>query len=326
MSKTSLSRCDTLVALPTPGRDALMDLDLRKLRYFVAVADTLHFGRAAEQLHIAQPVLSRQIRALEQDLGAALFTRDSHGVVLTDAGKQLLADAAPLLASADAARRRVTVAARGKQRMMVGFRAGIAVAPAIQQFAIRHPDVLVDVQRIEADEQAGMLLDGRIDIGYVRLPIDEAGLRIVPLYTEPRVAVLPASHRLAGKEEVTEADLSGEPLLWHADASTQPTRRPHLNAGYLVRGVDETLEHVAAGRGISFLARSATVFYTHPDVTYVPVPDLAPDQVCLAVAASHLSSVINDFFTAAQAAAEITAECGNYEMWQLGGGAISKHR
>ena len=302
-----------------------MDLDLRKVRYFVAVADTLHFGRAAEQLHIAQPVLSRQIRALEQDVGAALFTRDSHGVVLTDAGTQLLTDAAPLLAAADAARRRVTAAARGNQRLMIGFRAGIAVTPAIQQFAIRHPDVPVDVQRIEADEQAGMLLDGRIDLGYVRLPIDEAGLRVVPLYTEPRVAVLPASHRLAGKEEVTEADLVGEPLLWHADPSTQPTRRPHLNAGYLVRGVDETLEHVAAGRGISFLARSATVFYTHPEVTYVPVPDLPPDQVCLAVATSHLSPVVDDFFTAAQTAAEVTAECGNYEMWQLGGGANSKH-
>jgi len=303
-----------------------MDLDLRKLRYFVAVADTLHFGRAAEQLHIAQPVLSRQIRALEQDLGTALFTRDSHGVTLTDAGTQLLTDAAPLLASADAARRRVTAAARGDQRLMVGFRTGIAVAPAVQQFATRHPDVRVDVQRIEADEQAGMLLDGRIDIGYVRLPIDEAGLRVVPLYSEPRVVVLPAGHRLAGKEEVTEADLAGEPLLWHADASTQPTRRPHLNAGYLVRGVDETLEHVAAGRGISFLARSATVFHTHPEVTYVPVPDLAPDQVCLAVATSHRSPVVADFFTAAQAAAEITAECGNYEMWQLGGDATSKHR
>src|SRR5205823_10022571 len=130
MSKTSFGRGDTLVALPDPGRP-LMDLDLRKLRYFVAVAGTLHFGRAAEQLHIAQPVLSRQIRALEQDLGAALFTRDSHGVTLTDAGTQLMTDAAPLLASADAARRRVTVATRGKQRMMVGFRAGIAVAPAI---------------------------------------------------------------------------------------------------------------------------------------------------------------------------------------------------
>ncbi|MEU4520358.1 LysR substrate-binding domain-containing protein [Amycolatopsis sp. NPDC024027] len=303
-----------------------MDLDLRKLRYFVAVADTLHFGRAADRLHIAQPVLSRQIRALEQDLGAALFTRDSHGVVLTDAGAQLLTDAAPLLASADAARRRVTAATRGDRRMMVGFRAGVAVTPAIHRFAARHPDVRVDVQRIEADEQAELLLDGRIDIGYVRLPIDEAGLRVVPLYTEPRVAVLPARHRLAGKEEVTEADLAGEPLLWHADASTQPTRRPHLNAGYLVRGVDETLEHVAAGRGISFLARSATVFYTHPEVAYVPVPDLAPDQVCLAMATAHLSPVVEDFFTAAQTAAEITAECGNHEMWQLGGEAASKDR
>jgi DNA-binding transcriptional LysR family regulator len=303
-----------------------MDLDLRKLRYFVAVADTLHFGRAAEQLHIAQPVLSRQIRGLEHDLGAPLFTRDSHGVVLTDAGTQLLTDAGPLLASADAARRRVTGAARGGRRLMVGFRAGIAVAPAVQQFATRHPDVLVDVQRIEADEQAPMLLDGRIDVGYIRLPIDETGLRVTPLYREPRVAVLPTSHRLAGKEELTEADLVGEPLLWHADTSTQPTRRPHPNAGYMVRGVDETLEHVAAGRGISFLARSATVFYTHPDVTYVPVPDLAPDEVCLAVATSHLSPVIDDFFTAAQIAAAITAECGNYEMWQLSGDAISKHR
>ncbi|AQA10851.1 LysR family transcriptional regulator [Streptomyces malaysiensis] len=302
-----------------------MDLDLRKLRYFVAVADKLHFGRAADELHIAQPVLSRQIRALEQDLGTLLLTRDSHGVELTDAGKQLLTDAGPLLASAHAVRRRVTVAARGSQRLMVGFRAGIAVTPAVRLFGDRHPDVLVDVQRIEWDDQASMLLDGRIDVGYVRLPIDEAGLRVAPLYTEPRVAVLPAGHRLAGREQITEADLAGEPLVWHADTSTQPTRRPHPNAGYLVRGVDETLEHVAAGRGISFLARSATVFYSHPDVSYVPVPDLAPDQVCLAVAVSRTSPLVADFFTAAQAAAEITAECGNYEMWQLGSGAVAEH-
>jgi DNA-binding transcriptional LysR family regulator len=88
--------------------------------------------------------------------------------------------------------------------------------------------------------------------------------------------------------------------------------------------VDETLEHVAAGRGISFLARSATVFYSHPNIIYVPIPDLAPDQVCLAVAASHTSPVVDDFITAAQATAEITAECGNYEMWQLGSDAVSK--
>jgi DNA-binding transcriptional LysR family regulator len=300
-----------------------MDLDLRKLRYFVAVAEKLHFGRAADELHIAQPALSRQIRALEQDLGTPLLIRDSHGVMLTDAGRQLLTDAGPLLASAHAVRRRVTVAARGSQRLTVGFRAGIAVTPAVRQFATQHPSVIVDVQRIEWDDQAAMLLDGRIDVGYVRLPIDETGLRVTPLYTEPRVAVLPAGHRLAGKEQITEADLAGEPLVWHMDTSTQPTRRAHPNAGYLVRGVDETLEHVAAGRGISFLARSATVFYSHPEVSYVPIPDLAPDQVCLAVAASRSSPVVDDFLTAAQATAEITAECGNYEMWQLGSDALS---
>ncbi|RKR91400.1 DNA-binding transcriptional LysR family regulator [Micromonospora pisi] len=301
-----------------------MDLDLRKLRYFAAVADKLHFGRAADELHIAQPVLSRQIRALEKELGAPLLTRDSHGVALTDAGRQLLTDAGPLLASAHAVRRRVTVAAQGSQRLMVGFRAGIAVTPAVRQFAIQHPDVLVDLRRIEGDDQAAMLLDGRIDVGYVRLPIDEAGLRVTPLYTEPRVAVLPAGHRFAGKEQIIEADLVGEPLLWHADTSTQPTKRPHPDAGYRVRGVDETLEHVAAGRGISFLARSATVFYSHPEVSYVPILDLAPDQVCLAVAESRASPLVDDFLSAAQATSEITAECGNYEMWQLGGDAASK--
>jgi DNA-binding transcriptional LysR family regulator len=299
-----------------------VDLDLRKLRYFVAVADRLHFGRAAEDLHIAQPALSRQIRALEQDLGACLFARDSHGVTLTDAGRQLLDDAGPLLASAHAVRRRVSVAERGGQRLVVGFRAGIPVIPTARAFGVQHPDVAVDVQRIEWDDQARMLLDGRIDVGYVRLPIDETGLRVTPLYTEPLMVVLPADHRLAGKEEVTEADLAGEPLVWHADPSTQPTRRPHPDSGLRARGVEEKLEYVAAGRGISFVARSETVFYSRPDIRYVPVPDLAPDQVFVAMAASRTSPLADDFFAAAQATAEITAECGNYDMWQLGSGPV----
>src|SRR3978361_1194108 len=192
-----------------------IDLDLRKLRYFLAVADGLHFGRAAEELHIAQPVLSRQIRALEQALRVSLFARDRHGVDLTDAGRQLLVDAGPLLASAGAIRRRVTAAARGGRRLVVGFRTGVPVIPAARAFEARHPDVVVDVQRIEWDDQAAMLLDGRVDVGYVRLPIDETGLRGPPLDTEPPGAALPAGHRLAGKEQITEADLAGEPLVWH---------------------------------------------------------------------------------------------------------------
>ncbi|MGW6276173.1 LysR family transcriptional regulator [Kribbella sp. NPDC055071] len=301
-----------------------MDLDLRKVRYFVAVAERLHFGRAADELHIAQPVLSRQIRALEHDLGTALFTRDSHGVVLTDAGRQLLDDAGPLLASVHAVRRRVSVAARGSRRLVVGFRTGIPVIPAARAFEARHPDVVVDVQRMEWDDQALMLLDGRVDVGYVRLPIDETGLRLTPLFTEPLMVVLPAGHRLAGKEEVTEADLAGEPLVWHADASTQPTTRPHPDSGLRARGVEEKLEHVAAGRGISFVGRSETVFYSRPDISYVPIPDLPPEQVYLAVAASRTSPLVDDFLAAAEATAGITAECGNYDSWQPASAAVPK--
>lgn len=289
-----------------------MDVDLRKVRYFVAVADRLHFGRAAQDLHIAQPALSRQIKALEKELGAALFTRDSHGVALTAAGHQLLTDARLLLAAADATRRRVQGAAQGSRRVTVGFREGIAVAPAVNLFAARRPDVPVDVQRIDGDDQAALLLDGRVDAAYVRRPIAESGLRVVPLYSEPRVAVLPRSHRLSGKEDVTEDDLWGEPVVWPADVP-QPTRRPHPDSGYVVRGVDETLEHVASGRGISFLPRSTTVFHTHPEVVFVPVLDLAPDQVCLAVSASHQSPVVVDFVDAARESAALTAECGDAE-------------
>ena len=101
---------------PGPDSHVNVDLDLRKLRYFVAVADGLHFGQAAERLYVAQPVLSRQIRKLEQELGAALFVRSSRHVELTEAGRQLLDEARPLLAAADAASRRVRRAAQGQRK------------------------------------------------------------------------------------------------------------------------------------------------------------------------------------------------------------------
>ena len=257
-----------------------MDLDLRKLRYFVAVADKLHFGRAADELHIAQPALSRQIRALEHDLGTPLLTRDSHGVALTDAGRQLLTDAGPLLASARAVRRRVTVAAGGSQRLMVGFRAGIAVTPAVRLFAEQHPDVIVDVQRIEWDDQAPMLLDGRIDVGYVRLPIDEAGLRVTPLYTEPRVAVLPAGHRLAGADAVRLADLRDDGFVTYpADrgaALYEETLRLCHEAGFDPAIVQEASEIstiigiVAAGLGVAVVPDSVSAIASS-GVAYRPL-------------------------------------------------------
>ncbi|WP_329335589.1 LysR substrate-binding domain-containing protein [Streptomyces sp. NBC_01352] len=270
-----------------------MDLDLRKVRYFVAVAEQLHFGRAAERLHIAQPVLSRQIRALEKDLGAALFERDSHGATLTAAGRQLLDDARNLLASADAARRRVRRAARGPRRLVVGFRAGIVVTHAVRAFGAAHPDVDVQARRVEWDDQERLILDGSVDLAYLRRPIDERGLKLLPLYTETRVAMLPADHRLAGKPELASADLAGETWLRYLDP------RPH---DLPIRTIEEKFERVAGGLGITLVPRSVAEQYSRPDITYVPVRDAEPDQVILAWEASRRSPLITAFAEVAQTA------------------------
>src|SRR5580704_13639590 len=172
--------------------ESMADVDLRKLRYFVTVAEHLHFGRAAEALHIAQPVLSRQIRVLEDELGAQLFVRDKRATELTPAGQQLLADAGPLLASADALRRRVTRAARGPGSFTIGFMPGLIVTEAVRALASGHPQLTVNVLRTSWDDQTEVIRDGRADVSYIRLPVDQSGLQIQALLTEPRVAVLPA--------------------------------------------------------------------------------------------------------------------------------------
>jgi DNA-binding transcriptional LysR family regulator len=140
-----------------------MDLDLRKVRYFVAVAEELNFGRAAERLHIAQPVLSRQIRALENELHAQLFVRDSSGTQLTPAGVQLLDDASRLLSGADAARRRVARAARAISTFTVGFMPGLTVSEPVRALGAAHPDLTVEVLRTEWTNQVTVLHDGRAD-------------------------------------------------------------------------------------------------------------------------------------------------------------------
>jgi DNA-binding transcriptional LysR family regulator len=277
------------------------DVDLRKLRYFVAVAEHLHFGRAAEALHIAQPVLSRQIRALEDELKVQLFARDKRATELTPAGRQLLADAGPLLTSADALRRRVARAARGPDSFTIGFMPGLIVTDAVRALAARHPQLTVDVLRTNWDDQTEVLHDGRADVSYVRLPVDQSGLQVQALLTEPRVAVLPAGHRLAGKGTVTIADLADEHLLQDPDAVPEwrdiatEMRVQGRRAAPAFRTVEEKLEHVAAGQGIVLLPLSTAAFYTRPGIAYSHVSDVAPNQVCLAWDATRRSKLIQDF-------------------------------
>lgn len=278
-----------------------MDLDLRKLRYFLAVADLLNFGRAAERLHIAQPALSRQIRSLEHDLGAILFDRDRHRVELTAAGRQLLEDAPALLAGAAAARRRVAAAGRGTQSLSVGFRAGIVVTAAVRVFRADHPDTAVELRHLEWDHQEEPVLDGRVDVAYLRPPVAEAGLAVTALYREPRVAVLPADHRLAGKPVVSVADLAEELLL--PAPGIEPLGSPNRSrarARITVRTVEEKWEHVAAGAGVLFVAASMARYYQREDIASVPLSDAPPDQVLLATAAARTSPLVDAFIRAAR--------------------------
>jgi DNA-binding transcriptional LysR family regulator len=265
-----------------------VDLDLRKLRYFVAVAEQLHFGRAAQQLYIAQPVLSRQIRALEAELKVQLFVRDRRATELTPAGEQLLADARPLLANAEAARRRVAIAARGRDTFTVGFMPGLIVTAEVRILSSQHPELTVDVVRTNWDDQTDVVHDGRVDVSYVRLPIETRGLELRPLLSEPRVVVLPAEHHLAGKEQVSIADLADEHLLQDPDAVPEwrdiatelrdTGRRP---ATPYYRSVEEKLEHVAAGPGTAPGAvRSSTSSSPSPlPISWsVPAPATRADQ------------------------------------------------
>ncbi|MFJ9782974.1 LysR family transcriptional regulator [Amycolatopsis sp. NPDC101161] len=280
-----------------------MDLDLRKLRYFVAVAEELHFGRAAARLHIAQPALSRQIRALEDELKTALFVRDRRSTVLTPAGERLLDDARGLLSAADAVRRRVAAAA--EPALTVGFMPGIVVTPAVRVLADRHPDLTVRLLRTSWHDQVEVLHDGRVDVGVVRLPFDRRGLTVRPLFEEPRVVTVPAGHRLAGKESVSVTELADEHLLQDPDAvpewrdiavELRGTDRAEVPP---IHSVEEKLELVAAETGISIIPRSTAAFYTRPDVVAVPVEDIAPNRVCLAWLTSRRSALIEAFVDAA---------------------------
>jgi DNA-binding transcriptional LysR family regulator len=279
-----------------------MDVDLRKLRYFVAVAEELNFGRAADRLHIAQPVLSRQVRALEAELGANLLVRDKRHTELTPAGVQLLADARPLLIAADGLRERVGRAARRPDAFTVGFMPGLIVTEPVRLLGRAHPDLHVEVIRTSWDDQVSSLHAGRVDIGYVRLPIDDHGLSVRQLFAEPAMVVLPNSHPLAGNESLGLGDLADEHLLQDPDAIPQWRQVAAEMRGRSVtpripalRTVEEKLEHVAAGQGICILPESTASYYQRSDVTRIPLTDVGPGAVGIAWVATNRNPLVAEF-------------------------------
>src|SRR5215207_3521737 len=195
-------------------------MELRHLRYFVAVAEELHFGRAAERLRIAQPPLSRQIRDLEREIGSALFERGSRGVELTPAGLAFLPEARLTLAQAERAQRTAQRAARGETgRLRVGFVEAATfsgILPDVLGFFRMHlPDIGLSLFEMDSLQQAEAFRDGRIDLGILHSPPADADrwLRAESVYSDPLVAALPHTHRLAGRARLALADLAGDSFV-----------------------------------------------------------------------------------------------------------------
>lgn len=225
-------------------------------------------------------------------------SRSRRSTALTDAGRRLLDDARTLLASAAAVQQRVR---RETATLTVGFMPGLTVTAAVRALTGRHPDLTVEVVRTTWDDQVEVLHDGRVDVGLVRLPIERRELVVRPLFTEPRVVLLPAEHPLAGKESVRVNDLAADHLLQDPDAV--PEWRDialELREGIAApvpafASIEEKLEHVASGSGISVIPLSAAEYYRRPDVVVVPVEDIGPNQVCVAWAAANRSPWVEEF-------------------------------
>jgi DNA-binding transcriptional LysR family regulator len=259
-------------------------VELRHLRYFLAVAETLHFGRAAAKLGMAQPPLSQQIRRLEEILGAALFERTTRGVTLTPAGATLRERATATMARlADDLAQTRRVASGEEGRLTVGFSGSVMFTElpiAIQQYRRAYPRVEVRLREMWTSEQLPALVDGSIDVGFLRDGERRPELAITPLLREPFHVALPAEHRLKRQRTVDPKDFEGEPFVLFArrmgNLAYDRTMRCCLDAGFQPEIVQEApqfptlIRLVAAGLGISLVpACVATIAF--PGAIFRPI-------------------------------------------------------
>jgi DNA-binding transcriptional LysR family regulator len=246
-------------------------MELRHLRYFVTVAEELHFGRAAERLGIAQPPLSQQIKALEQQIGVLLLLRTKHHVELTAAGTVFAHEARKILAQADQAVHVAQRAARGEiGQLEVGFVSGAVYGKVPSIFRLvrtRYPEISLVLRDLSTEEQMEAIHAHRLDIGLIRPPvIASPSLAVQVIGREPLVIVLPRTHRLAGQKKISLEALAGEPFL-HLPRQVAPGFYDQFvslctRAGFFPQIVQEArttqtiLSLVAVGMGVSIVPAS----------------------------------------------------------------------
>ncbi|MFH8347809.1 LysR substrate-binding domain-containing protein [Streptomyces sp. NPDC018045] len=282
-------------------------MELRVLRYFVTVAEELHFGRAATRLQMTQPPLSRAIRQLEADLGCVLLDRSPAGVALTAAGSVLLDEARTLLARADQARLRVAAAA-GTATLTVGTladsaeQAGTRLAAA---YRARHPHVRVRVREADLTDPTTGLRAGLVDVALTRAPFDTTGLATHVLRSDPVGAVLRADDPLAGRDGLRLGDLADRPWFRFPDG-TDPVwaafwsgRHAARRTGPVVRTAHECLQSVLWSGTVGLVPLG------HPlpeGLTTVPLADMPPSHLVIAWAGTGPGPLVRSFVRVAAAA------------------------
>ena len=262
-------------------------METRELHYFVAVAEELHFGRAAQRLGIAQPPLSRAIRQLERRLGVELLERTSRSVTLTEAGSVLLREGRAALDAVEAAdrrTRRAALAATGHPGLVLVTKAGASdelLAKLLDAYAAEPGAVAVDVLLCGPAEQERLLRDGRADVALLHLPFDStAGFDTEELYTEGQVVVLPAGHPLTSRPHVLTADVAALPGLplprWPRRDGTYAD-----GPGAQVRDTAQLFQLIALGRASAVLPESCRA-QLRGDLAAVPVLDAPPVTTVIA--------------------------------------------
>ncbi|MFG3246902.1 LysR family transcriptional regulator [Streptomyces sp. NPDC048187] len=276
------------------------DVHVRELRYFATVAEELHFTRAAERLYVSQPALSKQIRALERQLGAELFRRDPQGVTLTEAGAALLPHARQVLADWSEGAAAVEAAREARRgTLVVGMstspgRGGLL--PAIRsRFTATHPGAALRLRQLSWEDSTAGLADGTADVAFVWLPLPDADRYAWTVVAEePRLVALPDTHPLAARPVLDFADLTGEPFLalppeagvlrdfWLAldERRALAAGPPHVGAE--ISGTEETYEALVAGLGVCLVATGNAPLITLGGVTTRPVRGLSPSRYALA--------------------------------------------
>ena len=293
-----------------------MNVELRHLRYFVAVAEELHFARAADRLGISQPPLSQQILALEREIGARLFERTNRRVELTSAGRLFLKEASEIIRKVDSAAALAERVHRGQLgELKIGFFGSAPFVAEFQRlvfdFRRAHPDVNLVLQETPTYQQVDAILDNRLDLGFVRpLQPRPASIQSVEISRERLMVVMRSDHPLASRDgELSVADLVSEPLVMYARSIGtglyEKIVELYRDAGYPPITVQEAgatptmIGLVAAGIGISIVPASLARL-SFEGVRFVSLRDpKAQTAIWLAKRWDDRSTLVRQFFQAA---------------------------